>query len=171
MNTIIVWIIGGAALLGALFFLGAPDGQRPASGAETPSAQAAVGASLLFSETAFDFGTISMEKGVVTHTFLITNTSSSSPITLTRIVTSCMCTEASLKTPSGTFGPFGMPGHGGVGGKLSHTIAAGESREIEVVFDPAAHGPSGVGRITRGVIIEEKGGGTNTIEISALVTP
>ena len=63
-----------------------------------------------------------------------------------------------------------MPGHGGSVPKVNDTIKAGETREIEVVFDPNAHGPAGVGLIER-VVRLEYGEKTLELNIKAVVTP
>ena len=64
-----------------------------------------------------------------------------------------------------------MPGHGGAVPKVNETIKAGESRNIEVVFDPNAHGPAGIGMIDRFVFIEDANGEKLQLEIKATVTP
>lgn len=160
--------IGGViVLLAVLFFLGSrntgpiPQGERSAAASILSAA-----------EDSFDFGEISMRDGSVRRIFTVQNSSSTTPLAIRDISTSCMCTTAYLNGPSGTLGPFGMPGgHGGGNTAVSEVIPAGESREIEVVFDPAAHGPAGVGRIERAVFIEDENGEVQTLKISATVTP
>lgn len=142
----------------------------PAPGKEERTNTAAViNTALLSGESSFDFGTISMAAGKVSHEFKIRN-SSSAPVKITNLSTSCMCTEASLITSAGRKGPFGMPGHGFFNPKIGEIINPGEEGTVEVVFDPAAHGPAGVGAIQRAVYIETAGGGKE-IEIKAIVTP
>ncbi|MEK7186805.1 MAG: DUF1573 domain-containing protein [Patescibacteria group bacterium] len=122
-------------------------------------------------ENFYDFGKISMAKGLVEKTFEITN-SSNQEITLERVTTSCMCTSAYLSTATGDEkGPFGMVGHGGTVPKANEVIKAGESRRVRVVFDPNAHGPAGVGIINRVVTLEDNLGGTLEFQIKAVVTP
>ena len=109
--------------------------------------------SLIVSETFYDFGTISMKNGNVIKEFTVTNPTAEA-ITLEAVFTSCMCTTAFLVGPDGSMkGPFGMPGHGSAT-RLKETIGPGEEAEIEVVFDPAAHGPEGTGLIKRVVYAE-----------------
>lgn len=165
MNKTIVSIVGIMVLLALLFFLGARSKEA------TPKQTLGAAAALSVSEPSFDFGTISMKEGKVRHTFTLQNTSTTTPLLVTRVSTSCMCTEAFLATPSGRLGPFGMPGHGGNAPELTETIPPGESRELGVIFDPAAHGPAGVGRISRSVFIEEGSGSSRALDIQALVTP
>lgn len=106
-------------------------------------------------EKSYDFGTISMSKGKVSHAFEIKNTGSS-PVTIKKVFTSCMCTTATLKTGAGVKGPFGMKGHADVS-EINIIIMPGEEGEIEIVFDPAAHGPAGTGEIRRVVYVETEG--------------
>lgn len=126
-------------------------------------------ASLVASEQGYDFGEISMSKGTVEHTFTVVN-SDSEPVEIKKIYTSCMCTQATLVYQGQTKGPFGMPGHGPLA-PVKESIAPGESAEIIVVFDPAAHGPAGVGLIERAVFLETAQGGKLTLDIKAKVTP
>lgn len=122
-------------------------------------------------ESSFDFGTISMAKGKVNHGFQVTNTSSS-PVALREMTTSCMCTEAEMIMNDGRMmGPFGMPGHGGPMNSLNENIPPGESFVINVTFDPAAHGPAGVGAVIREIYLGNSANPLLTLEIKANVTP
>ena len=60
-------------------------------------------------ETAFDFGSIPMYEGKVKHNFTLKNTSRAT-VKISKIYTSCMCTEVMLITDKSRKGPFGMPG-------------------------------------------------------------
>lgn len=53
---------------------------------------------------------------------------------------------------------------------FSETLASDDRAEVEVVFDPAAHGPAGVGRLNR-VVYLETSAGKKEIRFSANVTP
>lgn len=165
MQRSILIILGAVAFLALLFFLGSRN-----PGENSTAAKLSAASALAASEDAYDFSEISMAKGEVSRVFRITN-SGSEPLTLSRITTSCMCTTAYLTSGAHRFGPFGMPGHGGPKGELIETVPAGESREVEVIFDPAAHGPAGIGRISRAVFLEDAKGGVKTLEISATVVP
>ena len=126
---------------------------------------------LVASEPFFDFGTISMSAGNLTHAFNIKNTGTS-PITIDKIYTSCMCTTATLITQSGSEGPFGMPGHAPTP-RIAQVLAPGEEVRVDIVFDPAAHGPEGTGRVRRIVYLETGGGQESALQLSfeAVVTP
>ncbi|MBI2453942.1 DUF1573 domain-containing protein [Candidatus Peregrinibacteria bacterium] len=121
-------------------------------------------------ETSFDFGKISMAKGKVNHEFSIKN-SSPNPVTIQKLYSSCMCTTASLLRNGKTTGPFGMPGHGGPIPTINEVLQPGEEASILAVFDPAAHGPAGVGPISRSVFAENNASGTLKLDFQALVTP
>lgn len=136
----------------------------------TGTATGAAGeSSLTVEEPSYDFGAISMAAGKVSHSFAVKN-SGDGPLTLTKIYTSCMCTTASLAVGERRVGPFGMAGHGFIP-PIDEVLEAGQSGTVEVVFDPAAHGPAGVGRIERVVVLENSAGRPIEISISATVTP
>ncbi len=64
-------------------------------------------------------------------------------------------------------GPFGMPGHGSVQTDIDRTVEAGEDFTVRVIFDPAAHGPNGLGKVTRVVTLHTADGGTAELAITA----
>lgn len=104
----------------------------------------------------FNFGSISMANGMVSNSFTVKN-SGDQPIAITKIFTSCMCTTAKLLTANKSFGPYGMPGHGFTP-SINEFLAPNEEATVEVTFDPAAHGPAGVGPIERIIYIENSDG-------------
>lgn len=124
---------------------------------------------LSVSETNYNFGSVSMAAGKVNRVFKITNNSTEA-VAIKRMSTSCMCTVASLLKSGEQFGPFGMPGHGFIP-EINQTIEPGEEAEVKVTFDPAAHGPAGVGQIARQVTLETNNGQPILFNFSALVTP
>lgn len=117
----------------------------------------------------FDFGTISMANGKVSHIFTVTNPTDKN-INVKAVSTSCMCTSAYIESPSGEKGPFGMQGMGYLP-PANEIIKAGESLNIKVVYDPNVHGPAGVGSIDRLIYLADESGGTLQLEIKAMVTP
>lgn len=121
-------------------------------------------------ETFYDFGSISMAKGDVSRIFSMTN-DSSRPVVVKKVFTSCMCTTAYLSAGGKRRGPFGMPGHGGAMTTTYQRIEPGETAEIEVIFDPKAHGPAGVGSISRVVTVETDSGSRVNFSFRANVTP
>lgn len=116
-----------------------------------------------------DFGSISMKNGIVKSNFVITNPLDKT-LKLAKLYTSCMCTKASFILNNNLVGTFGMPGHGIVP-PLNITLEPNQQATIEVAFDPAAHGPSGIGRIERVVTVEDETGIVLELPISATVNP
>jgi len=122
-------------------------------------------------ETFYDFGTISMKNGNVSKVFKVTNLTSQD-IKILSITTSCMCTTAYIIKEDGSKSrPYGMPGHGGAVPKANAIVGVDESLDIEVVFDPKAHGPAGIGLIERTVFLEDENGNTVELKFRANVTP
>lgn len=163
MNKTIAIIIVIAIGLVGLMFAGRP-GAGPAD-----SSQASAVSVLTASEKVFDFGSISMTNGLVEHRFTVTNPTDKD-ITVEDITTSCMCTAAFIVDGDRRQGPFGMPGMGYVP-KANMIVKAGGSQQIDVVYDPNAHGPAGVGVIDRFVYLRSKEAGTLQLEVRAVVTP
>ena len=163
MNKIIVGIVLVVAVLGGLIWLARPKQEAPVLPVAGPES------ALVAEESQYDFGTISMAAGDVSHQFKIRNTGLE-PVNIRKIYTSCMCTTAKLLMNGKSFGPYGMPGHGMIP-SLNQEIPAGGEAEMEVIFDPAAHGPAGVGKIERAVIIENDAADPLELLISANVTP
>jgi len=120
-------------------------------------------------EKSFRFGSISMGAGKVAHSYWIRNTGAA-PVTISKLYTSCMCTTAALVKAGKKSAPFGMPGHG-VFPSLNEPMSPGEEAFVEVVFDPAAHGPAGIGPIERVVTIENSAGRPLELAFNANVTP
>lgn len=161
-KTITIIILTAAALLGFMAW---------GYGRMAGPTQAELGkpSSLTASETLYDFGTISMANGKVDHMFQITNPTGED-ITISNLQTSCMCTTAYIVNGTSKEGPFGMPGMGGTTA-ANHIIPARGTQAIDVVFDPAAHGPAGVGDIDRVIDVTQENGGTLQLEVKAVVTP
>ncbi|MFA6077174.1 MAG: DUF1573 domain-containing protein [Candidatus Paceibacterota bacterium] len=168
-NKIIVFIAVIVVLFIGLFLFGKP-GKNENKKISVESGQASAVLALKATETFYDFGTISMKNGDVSKTFKVTN-ETNTDVLIPSLTTSCMCTKAYFIESDGRKkGPFGMPGMGVIP-KLNKTIKAGESADVEVVYDPNAHGPAGVGMINRFVYLEDTEGNKLQFEIKANVTP
>jgi hypothetical protein len=100
--------------------------------------------SMAITENEFDWGEIDINGGVVSKAFAIEN-QGDQVLKLHGVKTSCMCTTAQLKTASKTSKKFGMHERSGD----VFEVQPGETAELLVEFDPAFHGPSGVGAISR----------------------
>ncbi len=158
-------LIPTLAIFAGIIWLASPSSAEKQTAVVSQSVKdtlAAVG------ESSFDFGEISMAKGRVSKIFTVKN-SGSEPVMIERMYTSCMCTSATLILNGARTGPLGMAGHGYIP-RIKKEIPAGGQAEVEVIFDPAAHGPAGVGPIRRAVTLESSAGNLD-LEISALVKP
>lgn len=171
-RNILYALAAGTAVVIAFGILSPPkkSSEYKFSYATEPTQAQFTGPRLLTSEAPFHaFGRISMAAGKVYHRYSIRNTGVS-PLTITRIYTSCMCTAATLVTRSATRGPFGMAGHG-IQPSVRERLAPGEVAQVDVVFDPAAHGPAGVGPTERVVTILNDVGPSLELRFNAMVTP
>ena len=164
MNKTIIGIATAIFVLGGLIWIARPDSQS-----STVLSTRSNGTLIVEEGNNYDFGTISMAAGKVKHQFKIKNTSSEA-VNIEKMYTSCMCTTAVLMVGSKQFGPYGMPGHGAIP-KINQSINPNEEVIVEIVFDPAAHGPAGVGRIQRTITIENNTGQTVELQFSVMVTP
>lgn len=128
-----------------------------------------VNAKLTGSESDYDFGDVSMSKGLVEHDFVLTN-SSSEALDIEEVWTSCMCTEVLLQVGDKEVGPFGMPGHG-VQKSAGLSVQPGETLLVKTEFDPAAHGPAGIGPVKRNIYLKVGEVGQVVLGFTATVTP
>jgi len=134
-----------------------------------PVAAAPATGGLQARETAFDFGSISMAAGKVTHRFWFRN-ESGSEVLIRKIYTSCMCTTATFVKGMKVINSYGMPGHGPLPA-VNESLKPGEAAYIDAVFDPAAHGPAGLGPTQRVVTIESDGSRPLELNFAANVRP
>lgn len=163
-KNIITGIVVGLILFAGIVWVARPNGNNTGAVVQ-PSSNGVLEAA----EQSFDFGVISMAAGPVTHRFTVKNTGID-PVTVSKMYTSCMCTTSVLQKGDKRFGPYGMPGHGFIP-KMNAQVGPGEEVLVDVTFDPAAHGPAGVGSISRVVILENNAGDNVELQISAEVTP
>ncbi len=85
----------------------------------------------------YDFGTIGLDN--VSHTFVAKNTGEG-PVNITQVSTSCGCTTAKLIKDGKSSVKFGMD-HGNLP-PANMELEPGEEVEIEVTYNPLAHGLS-----------------------------
>lgn len=125
---------------------------------------------LAAAESNWDFGTISMKNGDVSHKFEIKN-EGTEPLIINKVYTSCMCTSAKIIDSAGkNYGVFSMPGHGGGASRTDIQVGVGESMIVEAVFNPAAHGPSGVGLAQRTIYLETNSTKSPSLELNFTAT-
>lgn len=158
-KNLILWSVGLVFLVGVIALIAV-------SGNNSNSNPATYSASVLTAvENSFDFNTILMKDGEVYHRFELKN-NGAEPVRIEKVYTSCMCTTASIIDASGRKrGTFGMPGHG-LPSRTDVEIAPGESAYIDAVFDPAAHGPSGVGLAQRSIYLDTNSATSPKLELS-----
>lgn len=128
-------------LAGAVFLASRIEGPPEVVASQNAKAQVA--------ETKHDWEEIKLNGGDVKKTFVIKN-AGTDPLQLANIKTSCMCTTAQVKIGEEQSPFFGMHSKSSWLGE----VIPGENAELEIVFDPAYHGPSGLGPITREVVVE-----------------
>jgi hypothetical protein len=155
-------------LLAAGAFVGVMLLGRTTESAMSSQGDIAVKTALSTPETLYDFGEVRMKDGKVSHRFTVSNPTDKE-LTAEYLSTSCMCTTAYIVDDKAQGGPYGMEGMSS--GKARMLFKPGESREIEVVFDPNAHGPAGVGPLQRFVTLTDATGGKLQLEIKGLVKP
>jgi hypothetical protein len=97
-----------------------------------------------------DLGQVNINGGLIIKEYEIIN-SSDDPITLKKIVTSCMCTKAAVAVGEAKSRFFSMEMRGDKNALISIPIPAREKAIMTIQFDPAAHGPAGVGKFDRTV--------------------
>jgi hypothetical protein len=108
----------------------------------------------------FDFGEIDIYGGTVETEFPLTNEGADG-IIITSGTTSCGCTDGEIGGIS-----FGM--HEKMSDEF--TIPAGETRNLKVIYDPMAHGPSGVGLAQRSVFLKTNSTVTPEFEVRIKAT-
>lgn len=171
LSSILIAFFVGVLLVGAVFLARPPEVVSVSDSDSDINGLAITTQDLTVSESAFDFGEISMAAGKVSKVFTVRNTSDAVK-TITKMYTSCMCTDALLSIDQVESGPYGMPGHGATVPRVDRQLNVGQEATITVTFDPAAHGPSGVGAIKRTVSVETGDSATPLqFSISAVVTP
>ena len=104
------------------------------------------------SPASYDVGTIKMKDGNVVKTYEVKNTSTES-MKLQRIATSCMCTKTKIKIGDKETREFGMEGMGDKNPPINLELPSGQTATVTAIFDPAAHGPKGVGSFDRTVFL------------------
>lgn len=127
----LVILVGGIFLLGRT--QGAPVGEV---------------AGLEVAPLSYDLGEVPINGGIVTREYEVKNTTEKT-LRLKKIATSCMCTTAAVEIGEKTTQFFGMEGHGDKNPPVNLELGSGQSGKVIVSFDPAAHGPEGIGAFQR----------------------
>lgn len=129
---LIIAVVGGTLLITSVFIFGMSSGGLSSGKMKVNLME-------------YDFGNISMAAGPVTKTYEIKN-DGNDDLKIEKIWTSCDCTNAILKVGDRVSPKLGMHTNLPL---WSETLTPGEIGYLDVTFDPAFHGPSGTGPITR----------------------
>ena len=146
---ILIAVFTLVVLAGGIFLLGNSSSQI---------AQSANAKAYTIDPTSFDWGNIPMNNGNVTKTFTVKNDGTDT-LKIFNVKTSCHCTVARVSIDGKESQNFGMSGVSSWTGE----VAAGKDAKIIVEFDPAYHGPQGVGPVTRFVSIDTNDKGNSKI--------
>lgn len=152
---IIIFIAITLLVLGGGIFVLSTTTAGPAKITATQNAKAEV------LEKTFDWGNIPYSGGNATKTFTIKN-SGSDTLKLTGVKTSCTCTKAQVEIDGKTSPFFSMHATSGWVGE----VAAGKEARLLVIFDPAFHGPTGVGPMERLISVTTNDAQNPTLEFS-----
>lgn len=109
----------------------------------------------------FDWGNIPYSGGNATKIFTIKNTGSDT-LKLTGVKTSCTCTKAQVAIGGKSSPYFSMHATSAWVGE----VAPGQEAQLTVIFDPAFHGPTGVGPIERIISMQTNDTQNPTLEFS-----
>lgn len=95
-----------------------------------------------------DLGSVAYGGGIVSKSFDVTNTLDKT-IKLRKITTSCMCTTAKFVVDGRESKFYGMEMSGDLNPFIDYDLPAGATAKVVFDFDPAAHGPEGIGPFNR----------------------
>ncbi len=122
------------------------------SNSKTDTAVTAQVEGLEVNPESYDLGDVPINGGVITKEYDVKNTTDK-VLKLKKIATSCMCTKAKVTIGEKKTKLFGMEGMGDSNPPVNLELKAGEVAKVTAIFDPAAHGPQGVGPIDRTVML------------------
>lgn len=143
------YIIGAIVLVGVLLIGYAAVYSNQGNESDNLTNVSASASKLTVLEQPYDFGDIEIFDGKVSTNYTLKN-EGTEDVTITKAGTSCMCTEGEIA--GFTFGMHGSD-------VKSVIIPAGGEEIVKATYDPLAHGPNGVGPVTRTLELE-----TNSIE-------
>jgi hypothetical protein len=99
-----------------------------------------------------DLGKVSYSGGVVSKEFEVKNTSGKK-LSLRKISTSCMCTKAKVSIDGKESKFFAMEMRGDLNPLINFDLNDGQTAKVIFEFNPAAHGPQGIGAFERVVTL------------------
>ena len=152
-KTILAIIVGTILLVGGFAFLMTRASSGSNSNGKDSYINNVEAANLGASPSGrIDLGKVPYRGGIISKSFDIKNTSTSA-IKLRKITTSCMCTVAKVKLGNKETKFYGMEMNGDLNPLLDFDLPAGETAQVIFEFDPAAHGPQGIGAVDRVIMI------------------
>lgn len=113
-------------------------------------------------KTSVEWGQIQYSGGKVKAAYRITNNGTET-LKLYGATTSCACTSGTITVNGKVSPPFGM--HDPMSGVIE--VSPGKDATVEALFDPAFHGPSGIGSITRITTIQTNDPSHQTLSLQA----
>jgi len=131
-------------LIGGIFIL-----SKNPSSSENPTVMADV-TGVEVAPQMYDLGNVEYKGGNVSKEFKIKNTTGET-LKIKKIATSCMCTTAKVKVGDKESKFYGMEMSGDKNPPINYEIAPGQEASVTFEFDPAAHGPAGVGPVDRSI--------------------
>ena len=129
-------------MFGGVFVLSSTTNNAPQAGSSKDAKAYTI------EPTSFDLGNIPINGGNVTKTFTIKNTGTGA-LKLFNVKTSCHCTKARVTIAGNDSPDFGMSDVSSWVGK----VPSGKEAKLTVIFDPAFHGPQGIGPFNRFVLV------------------
>lgn len=140
---IIGFVVLTIVILGGGIFILSSTTSTPSKITASQNAKAEV------DQKTFDWGNIPYSGGNATKTFTIKN-SGTDTLKLVNIKTSCDCTKAQVVIDGKSSPYFSMHSTSSWVGE----VAPGKEAQLTVIFDPAFHGPTGVGPMERLISVE-----------------
>lgn len=120
------------------------------------------GAKALIDKSSVEWGQIKFSGGKVKAIYRITNTGTET-LKLYGATTSCACTLGTITSNGKVTPPFGM--HSPMSATVE--VAPGVEAVVEALFDPAFHGPGGVGPISRTITVQTNDPANPTLNFQA----
>jgi hypothetical protein len=137
LTSVLILIVGGVYLMAG--------NVNSASDSSLPKVESQ---DVTVSPESYDIGRVLMKNGLVNREYEIKN-NSENILRVKNIVTSCMCTRAQVVWGDKRTRLYSMEMAGAKNPNVDFDIPGGETAKLVVKFDPAAHGPAGVGPVDR----------------------
>ena len=151
-RVILAFIIGTIVLVGGLAFWMTKVSSGDGSGRDKLVPNTPIEKLEANPPGVMDLGDVPYRGGVISKSFEVKNTSDSE-ISLKKITTSCMCTKAKFVVDGRESKFYGMEMNGDLNPLIDYKLAPGKTARVIFDFDPAAHGPQGIGPVDRTITL------------------